>query len=158
MIIRGSATVVCLRQQPHAHAHAHVHANFIPPTRNRCHIWQHSQTASVTLSTLNFFLKQIIKLLLLYFWVVYTLNYVINHNSPEESEPHVTHTHTHTHTYIYISALMLFQSFPTIIYILWYTHTHTHTHTHTLMLFQSFPTIRYILWYTHTHTYVYTVG
>ncbi len=27
--------------------YAHAHANFIPPTRNHCHIWQHSQTISL---------------------------------------------------------------------------------------------------------------
>ncbi len=32
---------------PDPHAHAHAHANFIPPTRNHCHIWQHSQTMSL---------------------------------------------------------------------------------------------------------------
>jgi hypothetical protein len=29
--------------------HAHAHANFVPPTRNHCHIWQHSQTMSLEL-------------------------------------------------------------------------------------------------------------
>jgi hypothetical protein len=34
-------------EQGAAHAHAHAHANFSPPTRNHCHIWQHSQTMSL---------------------------------------------------------------------------------------------------------------
>jgi hypothetical protein len=29
------------------HAHAHAHANFMAPTRNHCHIWQHSHLRTV---------------------------------------------------------------------------------------------------------------
>ncbi len=54
MLLAASATWVQMTHTrwstlAHAHAHAHAHANFITPARNHCHIWQHSQTMSLSL-------------------------------------------------------------------------------------------------------------